>query len=330
MTAVVDDGALRPGGGLSLGKRRALQAVSTPNHVFAILAIDHISALSSVARPDDPESMTSPELVAVKVELVKSLAAETSGVLVDPVLALAPIILNDVLPGSTGLLVALEDGDYASLDTAPRLFEGWDVGRAAASGATAIKCSFLYDPFLPSAAAHAFVSNLVADCEHHGLPLFAEPLVPHPFAADRRSVVVETARKIGALGVDVLKLEFPSSTALPGAEAEWADACSELTEASPRPWTLLSAGEDFDIFARQLTVACETGASGYVAGRAVWQDLVARGMGEDGPELAEARRRLAFLSEIAVGHARPWTQWFDAAAAHDAPSASNAERMARK
>jgi tagatose 1,6-diphosphate aldolase len=326
MTAPADEGDLGAGGGLSLGKRRALQAVSTPDQVFAILAIDHISALAAVARPDDPSSMTERELAAIKVKLVESLAAATSGVLVDPVLGLEPVIRNDVLPGSAGLLVALEDGDYASLDAAPRLFEGWDVGRAAASGATAVKCSFLYDPFAPSAAAHEFVSDLVAGCDRHGLPLFAEPLVAQS-SADRRSVVVKTARNIGALGVDVLKLEFPSTATSSGAEAEWRDACSELDEASPRPWTLLSAGEDFDTYARQLTVACEAGASGYVAGRAVWQDLVASGVGDDGAELTEARRRLSVLSEITASHASPWTRWFSSAADSRDRNVSNPEKV---
>jgi tagatose 1,6-diphosphate aldolase len=326
MTRARDDAGLCGGGELSLGKRRALQAVSTSDHVFAILAIDHISALAGVTRPDDPAAVTEDELAATKVDIVAALAEATSGVLIDPVLGLGPVISNDVLPGNVGLLVALEDGDYASLDEAPRLFEGWDVARAAASGATAVKCSFLYDPFAPSAAAHQFVSELVADCERYGLPLFAEPLVAQS-SADRRAVVVATARTIGALGVDVLKLEFPSSATLPGAEVEWQDACVELAEASPCPWTLLSAGADFDVYARQLEVACTAGASGYVAGRAVWHELVAQGVAAGGAELTEARRRLSVLSEITASHARPWTKCFGAANGKHVFSISEPERV---
>lgn len=311
MTTSPGDGGSRPVDQLPIGKRRSLQVVSTADNVFAILAIDHIAALAAVAHPEDPTSLAEQELVAAKVGLVESLASGTSGVLVDPILALGPVVESGMLPGDTGLLVALEDGDYAFLDAAPRLFEGWDVGRAAASGANAVKCSFLYDPFSPSADAHAFVSNLVAGCEQYGLPLFAEPLMQSASPASRRDLVVETARTIGGLGVDVLKLQFPSSDVLPGAEAEWKDACTELTEASPRPWTLLSAGEDFGTFSLQLTVACEAGASGFVAGRAVWQDLVAAGNSAGGPELEEAQRRLEVLSDIAVRHARPWTHWFE-------------------
>lgn len=297
--------------GLSVGKRRALQSVSTADQVFAILAIDHISALATVARPADPSSVTGEELASMKVKLIEYLVAGSSGVLLDPILALEPVIRSDVLPGDVGMLVALEDGDYASRGAAPRLFEGWDVRRAAACGATAVKCSFWYDPFDPSDDVHRFVAGLVAGCDLYGIPLFAEPLVPKNATADRRSIVVETSRTIGALGVDILKLEFPSSSPLSGGELEWRDACAELTDASPCPWALLSGGADFDTFAKQLTVACENGASGYVAGRAVWQDLVSVGMRNDGPELLEAQRRLSVLSGITAAHARPWTSWFE-------------------
>jgi tagatose-1,6-bisphosphate aldolase len=311
MTAPVESGEISLGRSLSVGKRRALQALSTPEHLFTILAVDHISALSSVARPDDPASMTNDDLASIKVHLVSALAGETSGVLVDPVLGLAPIIQGDVLPGHVGLLVGLEDGDYASLDEAPRLFKGWDVAHAAVAGATAIKCSFLYDPFSPSDAVHQFVSDLAADCDHHGLPLFGEPLVPESSSADRRAVVVETARRIGSLGVDILKLEFPSAASESSAGGEWREACLELTEAIPVPWTLLSGGESFDTYASQLEVACKAGASGYVAGRTVWKESVARGADSDNAALEEARRRLRHLAEIVVAHGKPWSHWFE-------------------
>ncbi len=311
MTAPVEGSGSNQRRSLSVGKHRALQALSTPEHVFTILAVDHIRALSSVARPEDPASMTNDDLVSIKVHLVEALAGETSGVLVDPVLGLSPIIHGDALPGHVGLLVGLEDGDYASLDHAPRLFEGWDVGRAAVAGATAIKCSFLYDPFSPTEAVHRFVLDLATDCDHHGLPLFAEPLVAESLRADRRAVVVETARRIGPLGVDILKLEFPADISEPRVEGEWREACLELTEASPVPWTLLSGGESFDTYACQLEVACKAGASGYVAGRTVWKESVARWSDNDYAALEEAIRRLRQLAEIVVVHGKPWSTWFE-------------------
>lgn len=282
--------------------------MSTEGGAFAVLAMDHLHALSSAIRPDSPHTVSDDHLAETKVRLFDWLADQASGVLLDPILGLQSVADRRSAHESTGLLIGLEDGDYAAPDREPRLFHGWDVQRAKAAGADAIKCSFLYDPFAPSDAAHGFVTALVEDCERADLPLFAEPLAPPTVKDDRRRVVVETARNIGSLGVDILKLESPMTQGGGAIDAEWLDACVEVTEASSRPWTLLSAGEDFENFARQFAIACEGGASGYVVGRSVWQDLVARDLDEGSPELEDARLRLARLTEIAENTARPWPQ----------------------
>ena len=40
------------------------------------------------------------------------------------------------------------------------------------------------------------------------------------------------------------------------------------------PWVLLSAGVDYDLYERQVRVACDNGASGILCGRAVWKESV--------------------------------------------------------
>lgn len=298
----------RAHGCLSVGKRRGLQTLSTKERVFAVLAVDHISALSLAARPEDPSSLTSAELVSLKLRLVEEIATPASGILIDAALGLEPLVEQNVLPGATGLMVGLEDTDYASVGSSPRLFEGWDVARAAASGATAVKCSFVYDPFAPTNDTHEFVSDLVAACETFGLPLFAEPLTPQSQLSNRRSVVIETAKRIGALNVDILKLEAPLDDHAD--EAELVEACHELTQATPVPWTLLSGGADFDTFAHRLEIACKAGASGYVAGRTVWKDFVIRIHSNAPSATLDANRRLRHLTDIAVAFGRPWSDCY--------------------
>lgn len=56
-------------------------------------------------------------------------------------------------------------------------------------------------------------------------------------------------------------------------EAGWSDACRAITNAADVPWVLLSAGVDFDTFAPQVRIACEQGASGFLAGRAIWKEV---------------------------------------------------------
>ena len=40
------------------------------------------------------------------------------------------------------------------------------------------------------------------------------------------------------------------------------------------PWTLLSGGDSFEVFEKQLRVACHNGCSGFLVGRALWQEAV--------------------------------------------------------
>ena len=73
---------------------------------------------------------------------------------------------------------------------------------------------------------------------------------------------------------------------------------------------MLSAGVGFDEFAEVLRISCdEGGASGFIAGRAVWKDAV--GM-PTGPRLAhlsdEGLRRLEGCLAAIQDRARPWTE----------------------
>ena len=75
--------------------------------------------------------------------------------------------------------------------------------------------------------------------------------------------------------VDIFKLESPlPAAAVPGVGNEgWEQAQSwfnELGGLAGRPWVMLSAGADRRAFRHILSHACEAGASGYLAGRAIW------------------------------------------------------------
>ena len=74
----------------------------------------------------------------------------------------------------------------------------------------------------------------------------------------RRDVVVRTARRLTALGGDVLKCEFPYDAGVTD-KARWAEACAELEEACAIPWVILSAGVDDATFEAQTLAACQAG-----------------------------------------------------------------------
>lgn len=287
---------------LSPGKLRGLQATSTARQAFTILALDHGASFLKLMPPGAGGDRHA-EVVAAKHALVQALAPWASGVLLDPVHGLEAGPLSGGLPGPAGLLLSVEDGDYAAASRTGQLLEGWSVAKARRCGADAVKLFFYYAPDSPDAPAQeGFVRGVAEACARHDLPLFAEPIT-YGQAAGRRQRVAEAARRIGRLGADVLKLEFPVDVRAEPDERAWAEACREVSAACPVPWVLLSGGEDFELFTRQLTAACQAGASGYAVGRAVWKDVL--GDLSTGP--ASAVSRLERLAAIAAEHARPWT-----------------------
>jgi tagatose 1,6-diphosphate aldolase len=276
-----------------------LDHLATASGQFAILALDHVRSFATTVRPDDPDSLTLDEIVASKAGLVRELAADASAVLMDPVLA-ARQSESALGPLAAGVLVGIEDGDYESAATSPRLVPGWSVERAARLGADGIKISIHFDPDADVSIPLRFVREVAQQCRVVELPLFCEPLVRRRQGPDMRRQVLEGIRRFGDLGADVLKIQFPCDTEDEQSRSAWADACAAADELSPTPWALLSEGRDFAEFCELLTIACQAGASGFVAGRVIW------GGPGDGSDLKAAAARLSELRSIVAAEGRPW------------------------
>jgi tagatose 1,6-diphosphate aldolase len=74
---------------------------------------------------------------------------------------------------------------------------------------------------------------------------------------------------------------------------------------------VLSAGVDFEVFTRQVEVACRAGASGYIAGRSLWKEGIPLPSAERVDFMnTVAAGRLDRLAEIAGRFARPWRDFF--------------------
>jgi tagatose-1,6-bisphosphate aldolase len=321
---------------LSIGKLRNLQQCSTPRGALAVLALDHRNNLRNSLRPEAPDSVTSAELTAFKVEVVGALAPAASAVLLDPQVGGAQCIAAGALPGQVGLVIAVEQSGYVG-DPGARLSQvapNWSVAKTSRMGANAAKLLVYYHPDAPTAPQiEALVRQVVAGCAAQDLPLMLEPLSYSPDPSrkklapeERRRVVIETARRLVIPGVDVLKAEFPLDTAAVPDETIWADACAELTAASAAPWVLLSASVDYETYLRQVTVACQAGASGVAVGRAVWKEAVgltgeARAAFLRGP----ARQRMARITALCDALARPWNEVFTAPEVDDSWSSGYAE-----
>lgn len=295
------DGARSHGGkGAATTRASRLGRLATPTGQFAILALDHGRSFAVTLRPTDPDSATADEVRELKDQLIAGLAAGASAILIDPAQAVSRMRAGIDQPAA-GLIVGLEDGDYSEAASAPRLQAGWAVERAAGLGADAVKISFEFEPDEPTTAAEQFVRETVRQCDLAGLPLFIEPLAALRGRDDARRRVLEGVRRFGSLGADVLKIQFPSSTATDHSRASWADACAEANALSPVPWALLSEGRDIGEFRELLTIACQAGASGFLAGRAIWGGFI-----EEGHALGPSEGRLRELRSIADSNGYPW------------------------
>jgi len=295
-------------GALAPGRLRGLQRVATEDGFVLVCALDHITEFAELV----PAGEGFEHVVRAKLDLVRTVAGETSAVLVDPHYAAGYLAATGTLPRDLGLMVSLEDGDYSA--TAPRwtrFREGWDVHRARAAGADMVKLLWWYRPDADrdlAAAQRQVVRDLAARCHRHGVALVVEPIwyplagedrTAAAWAARRAEGVVESAVTAERLGADLLKVEFPGEV---GTDAA-ATALRELDAAVTRPWVVLSAGAPFDVFLQQVEAAARAGASGYIAGRSLWREAVASGGAADAVEVLLGRLRA--LNAVTRGHGRP-------------------------
>jgi tagatose 1,6-diphosphate aldolase len=306
---------------LLLGTRRGLDATSSARGTFAVLALDHRQNLRKELHPEDPSMTTDDEMIDFKRTVVRALSSIATGTLLDPEIGAAQCISDGSLAGRDGLIVALEATGYEGEPGArvSRLLAGWDVAKAKRLGASAAKLLVYYHPDARNAAdQERLVAGLAADCRAQDLPLFVEPLSfgldgGSLNGEDRRRVVVGAARRLTALGGDVLKAEFPYDASVAD-RSTWADACAELDAASALPWVLLSGGVDDETFEAQVEVACSAGASGVLVGRSVWAQAAALPPEERRAWLeSEGSARLRRLVDLVESAGHPWrARWIAA------------------
>lgn len=306
---------------LSLGKYRRLQQCLTRFGGISVLALDHRNNLRQAINPSAPESVSAEQLSAFKKDVIRHLAPWASAVLLDPQFGAAQSIASGSLPGSTGLLVALEASGYSGDPSArhSRILPGFSVEKIKSMGASAVKFLAYYHPEAPTAGEiEELVKGIAAQCLAADMPFFLEPLSytldpqKRKLSSDeKRRVVVETARRLVVPGVDVLKAEFPLDIQAEPDEAVWRDACAELTHASRAPWVLLSASVDYETFLRQVTAACESGASGVAVGRAIWKESSTMPAGERGGFLREVGiPRMTRVTALVEAIARPVSAYY--------------------
>jgi tagatose-1,6-bisphosphate aldolase len=292
---------------------RSLDDIATEGGTFAIVAMDQRNTLRRMFTAVGRDG-TDQELRDAKADVARALTPLASGLLSDPTYGVPAITEAGALAANCGLLVAAEPAERRSYNSEPRthrdpaLNARWVVDQ----GGNALKFFVQLRADRPApgggepdlvAEALAVCREVIEDCRATGVPVVIENLVyPIPGrelqGREREDAIIEAARALNDLDIDLLKLEYPGSPS----------GCRRLASILNRPWAVLSAGVPFAEFSHAMRIAFdEGGASGFIAGRSVWREAVAL----DGPERAEfladvARPRLEELTAIATTYARPW------------------------
>lgn len=306
---------------ISIGKLRGLQQLSDRRGILAMCAIDHRGALKRALNEKNPAAVSHQDMVDFKLDLCLAVAPFASAMLLDPEYGAGQAIVTGALPGSSGLLVSMEKTGYTG-DSRARITEtlpDWSVRKIKRMGASAVKLLIYFRPDLKDLASKQLdlVARLADQCIEEDIPFLVEP-VTYPVeqmgvstreSADMKpGLVIETARQITALPIDVLKAEFPGDIEFEQDEGKLLGYCQELNEASRLPWVLLSAGVGFELFKKQVDIACRAGASGFLAGRALWQEGVQTRSREERMSFFRTTvvARLKELAEIADSYGKPW------------------------
>jgi tagatose 1,6-diphosphate aldolase len=276
---------------LTPGKLWGMRRMADAGGFFKMTAVDQrppiIGPIAKYYRTDEAPY---DDVAGFKALLIETLQAEASAMLLDPHFAV-PRGLHLLSP-QKGLILTLEDSHYE--ETADGRFsqeiDDWSVAKIKRMGGDAVKVLAWYRPDAGRAAnehQRDFVKRIGEACRRYDTPFLFELLV-YPLAGDAHQTgdYVEMRGKKAdhvlrsveifadpVYGIDVFKLESPvAAESLAKDDADAQALFAEMGRLAGRPWVMLSAGAGKEAFRTVLSHAYRAGASGYLAGRAIWLD----------------------------------------------------------
>ncbi len=294
---------------ISSGKLRGIKMLADEEGKFRMMATDQRGSLQRILGKvlgKDPQQVNPTDLSTFKRCVIKVLSPYSSATLTDPVYGYP--YAAEYLPRDVGLLLATEQtgaelGGKSGKERKSHLQPGWDISKTKRAGANAVKLLIYYRgdaSFDVVQHQKDIILKVGEECERYDLPYVLE-IVSYPFKEDEDKGNVIFARRKPEIvmdytgefskpeyKVDILKIEFPANLKycqeFSGGEfddkkrepvydlSQVEDYCEELTSITSIPWVILSAGVDIKEFLANVTLATEKGASGFLGGRAIWQD----------------------------------------------------------
>jgi sulfofructosephosphate aldolase len=257
-----------------------LSPLQRPSGAFAMLAVDQREAMRNMFAEHQDEPVTDADLTSFKLNAARILTPYASAILIDKQFALDQAIEAGVVADTCGLIASADhfESAHGELVGEVSIDRSVEPHKYAALGVKALKLLVLYRPDQPAEGRIEMVKEFVEQCRAAGLISIIEPLSRKPLGGgefDWDKGVIEAAKELGSLGADLYKAEIPFHGQ--ASESEVRAACAEITRAVDGPWVVLSSGVPEDIFPTAVRWACLEGASGFLAGRAVWASCIGSG-----------------------------------------------------
>lgn len=310
---------------LSPGKMMGLKNVSDASGRFKVLALDQSNSFKKFLRAlyekqGNKKEPTTKEILDAKLEITELLSPYASAVLLDVNYGARQSLNCGALARGVGLIVRLEASKDPGI--AGEVEPGWSVAKIKKMGAAAVKLLVYMDTEDEKATQGQlrFVRETSAQCEEHDILLMTEEL-SYPRKGEEKSSPAYLARRVQNIlssteligpYTDILKLEFPANIKTDEQKIMEKNLAT-LNEKAIRPWVLLSAGEKFDLFVKQVELAMKAGASGIMAGRAIFQEYF------DYTDRNEQKKflkttgveRMQKLCELVDRYATPWQKRYN-------------------
>lgn len=256
---------------------KLFDALTRPSGAFAMLAIDQRESMRAMFGEYQKQPVTDQQLTDFKLAALRALTPLASAVLIDRQFAWRQAIDQKAVAPRCGLIAAADEfipsADEIVSDV--RIDEDVHPLVVKKDGAVALKLLVLWRPDESAEIRTRMVQDFIHRCRQFGLLSIIEPVSRKPRDGrpwDVNDGIQAAAEELGNLGADLYKAEVPMHGQ--GGERAVRDACARLTRTIYGPWVVLSSGVSPDAFPQAVEWACREGASGFLAGRAVWRNVI--------------------------------------------------------
>jgi len=291
---------------------RDLSKLARPSGGLAMVAVDQREALRGMFAAHQSSPVPDSQLTQFKVDVARELTPFASALLVDQEFGIDAIVDQKAMANGAGLIAAADlligPAGGAATDTA--VDAQVDPIRMKSIGAPGLKLLVLWRKDESPEVRLKLVNQFKEYCDKVDLPSIIEIIVKPPknsqVAFDREAQIVEAAKEARSWKPDLYKAEVPFHGE--GDLSKIENNAALISDAIQGPWVVLSNGVKQPNFAEAVKACCKGGASGFLAGRAVWADIVGS------TDIPKALRevsipRLNELTAIVDEYAKPWRSW---------------------